>query len=291
MVGHSVAVFVDGGFFLKRLRHVFPDVDHTDPVAVADLIHGHALRHRYQRTGRDEHQRDVYENYDLYRVFFYDCPPLEKKMHWPVSNKAIDFGKSPEAIFRKALHDELRRKRKVALRLGHLIDTVSWKLHDSALRSMRRGERTFADLTDTDFTIDTSQKGVDMRLGLDVAALSYKRLVQQIVLVVGDSDFVPAAKLARREGIDVILDPLGIAVHDHLYEHTDGVRTPERFTKKPRQVRGVVPAGRVMKRGGETVEDAGRPDPSAPRYRRGQPRKPDPSRPAQRKPQKPDAPE
>jgi hypothetical protein len=42
------------------------------------------------------------------------------------------------------------------------------------------------------------------------------------------SDFVPAAKLARREGTDVILDPLGQAVHDHLFEHIDGLRTPKK---------------------------------------------------------------
>lgn len=258
MPGHSVAVFVDGGFFLKRIRHVFPDVDHADPVAVADLIHGHALRHRYQLTGRDQRGRDVFESFDLYRIFFYDCPPLEKKMHWPISNRAIDFGKSPEAMFRKALHQELRRKRKVALRLGHLIDTVSWKLKDRALASLRRAERTFAELTDDDFVIDTSQKGVDMRLGLDVAAISYKRLADQIVLVVGDSDFVPAAKLARREGVDVILDPLGIKPHEHLFEHTDGIRTPER-NKRGRMVRGLGAPGTVVRRAGEQVEQIGPP--------------------------------
>jgi uncharacterized LabA/DUF88 family protein len=32
--------------------------------------------------------------------------------------------------------------------------------------------------------------------------------VQQIVLISGDEDFVPALKLARREGIDFILDPM-----------------------------------------------------------------------------------
>lgn len=115
----------------------------------------------------------------------------------------------------------------MALRLGHLLDTVSWKLQQSALPQLLRKEKKFEELTDDDFAIDTGQKGVDMRLGLDVAALSYKGLVDQIVMIIGDSDFVPAAKLARREGIDVILDPLGLKVHDHLFEHTDGVRTPK----------------------------------------------------------------
>jgi len=66
-----------------------------------------------------------------------------------------------------------------------------------------------------------------MRLGLDVASLSYKRLVDQVVLIVGDSDFVPAAKIARREGIDVVIDPLGNTLPEQLFEHTDGIRSPE----------------------------------------------------------------
>ncbi len=47
-----------------------------------------------------------------------------------------------------------------------------------------------------------------MRIGLDIASLAYKKQIDQIILIAGDSDFVPAAKLARREGIDFILDPM-----------------------------------------------------------------------------------
>ena len=44
-----------------------------------------------------------------------------------------------------------------------------------------------------------------MKIGLDMTSLSLKKMVRQIILVSGDGDFVPAAKLARREGIDVVL--------------------------------------------------------------------------------------
>ena len=47
-----------------------------------------------------------------------------------------------------------------------------------------------------------------MRIGLDIASLAYEKQVNQLVLISGDSDFVPAAKLARREGIDFVLDPM-----------------------------------------------------------------------------------
>ncbi|MEL7197416.1 MAG: NYN domain-containing protein [Pseudomonadota bacterium] len=55
--------------------------------------------------------------------------------------------------------------------------------------------------------------------------MAFKHQVDQIVLVAADADFVPAAKLARREGIDVILDKMGDqrAAKD-LIDHVDGVR-------------------------------------------------------------------
>lgn len=65
-----------------------------------------------------------------------------------------------------------------------------------------------------------------MKIGLDIAALSYKRLVDQIILIAGDSDFVPAAKHARREGIDFVLDPMWHnAIKPSLNEHIDGLHS------------------------------------------------------------------
>ncbi|HJI20742.1 MAG TPA: NYN domain-containing protein [Coprobacillaceae bacterium] len=83
----------------------------------------------------------------------------------------------------------------------------------------------FEDLEEKDCILQIEQKGVDMRIGLDIASLAYKKQVDQIVLISGDSDFVSAAKLARREGIDFILDPLGAPVKPDLFEHIDGLRT------------------------------------------------------------------
>ncbi len=49
-----------------------------------------------------------------------------------------------------------------------------------------------------------------MRIGLDIAWLSLKRIVDAVVLVTGDSDFVPAMKFARKEGIRVYLEALEV---------------------------------------------------------------------------------
>ncbi len=64
-----------------------------------------------------------------------------------------------------------------------------------------------------------------MKIGIDIATLAYKKLVDQIVLISGDSDFVPAAKLARREGIDFVLDSMGNHIADDLLEHIDGLQS------------------------------------------------------------------
>ena len=62
-------------------------------------------------------------------------------------------------------------------------------------------------------------------MSMPIASLAYKKQVDQIILISGDSDFVPAAKLARREGIDFILDPMRASIKDDLFEHIDGMRT------------------------------------------------------------------
>ncbi|MDZ3596605.1 NYN domain-containing protein [Klebsiella quasipneumoniae] len=60
---------------------------------------------------------------------------------------------------------------------------------------------------------------------MDITTLAYEKLVDVIVLVAGDSDFVPAAKHARIKGIDFILDPLRQNVTPSLSEHIDGVQS------------------------------------------------------------------
>lgn len=64
-----------------------------------------------------------------------------------------------------------------------------------------------------------------MRIGLDIASITLKRQADVIVLVSGDADFVPAAKLARREGVRFTLDPLWQDIPADLFEHIDGLRS------------------------------------------------------------------
>ncbi|WP_448663094.1 NYN domain-containing protein [Sphingomonas sp. CJ20] len=227
----ATAILVDGAFFLRRFKHSFPDHDRNDPESVAHGLGVLAYWHLSQRIGASrlleqisKHNFQLAESTDFYRIFFYDCSPLTKRMHRPLSHKSVDWGKTPEAVFRLELHDAVRKLRKVAVRLGRLNDTSRWRLSEAATARLIQSPSGFVP-TDEDFEVDTKQKGVDMRLGLDVASLAFKRQVDQIVIVAADADFVPAAKLARREGIDVILDRMGDqrAARD-LIEHVDGIR-------------------------------------------------------------------
>lgn len=76
-------------------------------------------------------------------------------------------------------------------------------------------------VTAEDLLPNVQQKGVDMRVGLDIASLTLKRQVEVIVLVTGDSDFIPAMKFARREGAQLFLVALGHNVLDEMREHAD----------------------------------------------------------------------
>jgi uncharacterized LabA/DUF88 family protein len=76
-------------------------------------------------------------------------------------------------------------------------------------------------LTDNCFTPNLKQKGVDIKIGLDVAWISFNRIAGKIVLVTGDSDFIPIIKTARRSGVFVYLLTLKHNVKSELLENVD----------------------------------------------------------------------
>lgn len=164
--------------------------------------------------------------HELYRIFYYDCPPIKKQMYHPLLGKTIDLGKSEQYAWMTEFLNQLKMRRKVALRLGSLDNNNSaFYLKYDVQKKLCAGTIQVSELGVDDFEPNIKQKGVDMKIGVDIASLSYKKQVDQIVLIAGDSDFVPAAKLARREGIDFVLDPLGAEINAQLFEHIDGKRS------------------------------------------------------------------
>lgn len=211
----NTAILVDGAFFIKRARSIFGI---KSPKELADLLYQHCHKHLSSSKGKTKNH--------LYRIFFYDCPPLSKKVFHPFLQKQIDLSKSSNSKWRLELHEELKRVRKTALRLGHVDDiNVTWAIRYDKIKALCSHKINWNQLTEEDFSMNVKQKGVDMRIGIDITSLALKKQVTQIILISGDSDFVPAAKFARREGIDFILDPMWAPIKPDLYEHIDGLRS------------------------------------------------------------------
>ncbi len=220
----KAAILIDGGYFLRRIRAVLPAINPDDLQCVADALRQLVNTHLKQLN-------KIYKVPEssalLYRTFYYDARPYSQKAHTPVDKRAIDYARSREAQFRTGLFDILYGFPNLAVRLGEVRKNTDpfWTLRAQPQDDLLAGRTTFQDLTDKDFVPSFRQKGVDMRIGLDIASITLKRQAEIIVLVSGDADFVPAAKMARREGIQFILDPLWQNIPGDLFEHIDVLRS------------------------------------------------------------------
>lgn len=216
----KTAVLIDGSFYLHMAeKHWGP----KSPAVRADELHQYALSHiAIKRKAAEEDSRR-----SLYRIFYYDCPPVNGisiKQPWNGRNATFSTKRS-SGKWRKEFLDALASKRKVAMRMG----TVSFRNarfipSEAAMSDLASGARSFSQLGKDDFVLTgVKQEGVDMRIGLDIASLANGGIVDQVVLIAGDCDFIPVAKVARRGGVDFILDPMGHSVHPDMVIQVDGV--------------------------------------------------------------------
>lgn len=220
----KIAILVDGGYYRKRSSSIF---GHETAKVSAERLYSYCNRHLVEKNFKKE------VIHDLYKIFYYDCPPVDKLIFHPALQKTIDFSNSDTKSWTIDFFNELSHKRKIALRLGELSEsTAHFNLKHKYTKQLLSGRLSVDDLEEKHFALNLQQKGVDMRIGLDIASLAYKQQVDKIILISGDSDFVPAAKLARREGIDFVLDPLGGNIKDNLSLHIDGLRTCDNEYKK-----------------------------------------------------------
>ena len=248
----KIAVLIDGGFFVKRLKRLVSPQQCDSAQSVAESARVLCKRHVQKLIGEEDNPQSRWLDH-VYRLFYYDASPFDGIAHHPILNQQIQFAKTPEAVFRQELFQELRAKRKFALRLGKVTNEDGWRIKDQKLTKRLLKTRESVPLLDAlvvqagqvitpeqatqiaalaevwrgvaadDLRLGLRQKGVDMRIGIDIASLTLKHQVDTIVLVTGDSDFVPAAKMARREGVEFIVDPLWQSINADLNEHVDGI--------------------------------------------------------------------
>ncbi|HHC4760476.1 TPA: NYN domain-containing protein [Escherichia albertii] len=226
----KTAVLIDGGYFIRRidyfLRKHFPGHE-LDSQQLVKIIWRIVKFHVEVPHGAHADREPL----ELYRIYYYDCPPLDKQIKYPLpdgDNKTPstkNFKTHAPNVLRNKLHEELRKNRKTALRMGVLSNVGNWQIKEHTLKKLLRNEIQWSELTNDDFYYEYKQKAVDIKLGMDITILAHEKLVDVIVLIAGDADFVPAAKHARIKGVDFILDPMNQQVPPSLAEHVDGVQS------------------------------------------------------------------
>jgi len=184
----KIVILIDGGFIrvkAKKAGKVY------NPAFIEQFAHA--------CNGADE---------EILRVLYYDCAPYSGTVRLPVSGNQYTFAGSDKWL------EELARKDLFAVRRGVL------KFRGYKPRKTPVGQA--AELADADFAPDFEQKGVDMRIGLDIAMYSENRGVERIVLVSNDTDCVPAMKHGRKAGLQIVLiEPPGVKVAPELLMHSD----------------------------------------------------------------------
>ena len=193
----KTAIMIDGGFLRKKYHAAFKE--NISAPKIKDFVSSLLQCSGIGDTGS-------------YRVYFYDCKPCDAKTNYPISNKALDLTKTPQYEESLKLINDIKGLDFFAVREGQL-SFSGWKLKKQCYK-----EKNYSDGS---FILDLAQKGVDIKIGLDIAWISYNNISERILLITGDSDFVPAIKTARRNGIFVHLFTLGHHVKDDLKLNAD----------------------------------------------------------------------
>ena len=212
-VPSKTAILVDGGYYRKRAIALWGKKD-------AETRASELIAYCSYHISEPEDPRD------LYRIFYYDCPPMKKSIQHPLNGVIINYAEGEGTKWAEQFYKSLSTKIKVALRMGELAENnAAFALKPHVLTELLNKTKTIEELAKEDFFLDVKQKGVDMRIGLDAASISSRGFVNQIVLIAGDSDFLPVAKVIRRNGVDFILDPMKQSLRQSLYNHIDMIET------------------------------------------------------------------
>ncbi len=196
------SILIDGGFARRKLGSAKNPATATEFKDLVKKIGEHALFFASK----------------LHRVYYYDAVPYTREENKPLCGGKVDFSTTSMVQRSNKLFSELAQLPYIALRMGELA-FMGWEVKPKLLHK-NSNTKSLA-ITHADLNPSIQQKGVDMRIGMDIAALSLKKIVQSILLVTGDSDLVPAMKFARREGLQVFLATLGQNVLPSMIEHSD----------------------------------------------------------------------
>ena len=146
---------------------------------------------------------------ELHKILYYDCDsfdPIDKKTGKPFFYLLKHQNGAKLVKKENKLIAKLQQKDLFAIRLGVL-------KFDGWTHKGKEGKPKFR------------QKGVDMRIGLDMAHLAHQGKIDRIILITADTDFIPAMKYVRKANIQVVIAKLGEChLTSDLTMHTDFIR-------------------------------------------------------------------
>ena len=213
----KVVFMIDGWFMRKRIYSL--KTFHYDGSEIRKYCKSHLRQDDY-----------------MYRIFYYDTEPLNKKGHNPITKKLIDFKNTPTAKAQEALLESIKKTPNFALRLGKTVWTQNgWVIKPDKLKDLLSKKISVDDLQESDVRPLIQQKAVDMKMGIDISLIATKKLSDLMIVIAGDADIVPALKMARREGMQVGLDPLRSNIRPELSEHVDFIATQIPAPKKTQE--------------------------------------------------------
>lgn len=128
----KTAILVDGGFYRRRADKLFGKKSSSE--RIEELVN-YCKKH----ISADY---DDFNDERLYRIFYYDCPPMNKKVYHPLLKKDIDFSETDLYIWMSEFIEQLKKQRKVAVRLGKLADTQAhYALKPKIIRNLCDGKK------------------------------------------------------------------------------------------------------------------------------------------------------
>lgn len=198
----KVGVFIDGGHLRVCAKKAHKNYDPAFIINVANSC--------------------VVAGEKLFRILYYDCDPYVGTVRLPVSNGQKTFS-SPSNLLNDLAALEL-----VAVRRG-ILKFRGWDRTSGSLKAAHTAAASGAiapPLTDNDFKARFEQKGVDLRIGLDMVTMANTGAVDLMIVITGDTDLIPAFKLVRSRGFQVagVNLPNSQIIHE-LRQHLDLFRT------------------------------------------------------------------
>ena len=188
----KIAIFIDGGYIHSGVS----------------MMKRRPTMHMQDYVERIAHSCAT-ANEEVVRILYYDCPLFNGTVTTPISKQQTTFTSDSSWL------DKLAKKDLFAVRRGQL-RFRGWAL--------KKDFQQNGPLQDSDFKPNFQQKGVDMRIGLDMAIYTANKSVDLLALMTNDTDFIPPMKHARREGMQVALLSLphvGKRIATGLLDHAD----------------------------------------------------------------------